>query len=54
MSADIYITFSHELRSWLLGWPGDWIAITPQEARNSMDANLDPDPRAARVAILDI
>ncbi|MDQ5980960.1 MAG: hypothetical protein QG602_3938 [Verrucomicrobiota bacterium] len=38
MHGDLCLTFSHDLNTWLLGWPGDWLAITPQEARNAIDA----------------
>lgn len=34
---DGYITFSHDLNTWLWGFPGDWVPTTPARVRELLD-----------------
>ena len=34
---DGYITFSHDLNTWLVGFPGDWVPTTPARVRELLD-----------------
>ena len=34
---DGYITFSHDLNTWLWGFPGDWVPTTPAGVREMLD-----------------
>lgn len=40
MVVDIYLTFSHDLNTWLCGMPGDWYPCSAERARDLFDCDV--------------